>query len=298
MIFENLGDEIMAEKRMFTKKIVDSDLFMDMPLSAQALYFHMNMNADDDGFINSPKRIQRMIGASEDDLRLLIAKGFLLEFDSGVIVVMHWLMHNTLKKDRYAPTQYQDEYAQLGIKDNKAYIDNRSMVLIATIEDHLELQPEMLGNGTALEPEESRFKTNLNEDNEKESINETIHNQTDDEWVYKQIVNMYNEICSSFPKVVVVNDSRKNAIKQCLVHYSLDSFEKVFRNVKESSFLCGDNDYRWKADFDWIMQLDKFPRVLEGCYANRRNAKLKINQNTERELDEDEVLAIHRIMCE
>ena len=96
----------MAEKRMFSMKIVDSDAFLDMPHSTQNLYFHLNMRADDDGFINNPKKIQRMLGASDDDLKLLLAKRFILAFDSGIIVIKHWRMHNTLRKDRYHPTHY------------------------------------------------------------------------------------------------------------------------------------------------------------------------------------------------
>lgn len=113
----------MAEKRMFTQKIIDSDAFLDMPLSSQALYFHLNMRADDDGFVNNPKRIQRTIGASEDDLKLLIAKRFVIGFESGVIVIKHWRMHNTLRKDRYNPTQYQEELALLDVKDNNVYTE-------------------------------------------------------------------------------------------------------------------------------------------------------------------------------
>ena len=113
----------MAERRMFTQKIIDSDAFLDMPLSTQALYFHLNMRADDDGFVNNPKRIQRTIGASEDDLKLLIAKRFVIGFDCGVIVIKHWRMHNTLRKDRYNPTQYQEELAMLNVKDNNAYTE-------------------------------------------------------------------------------------------------------------------------------------------------------------------------------
>ena len=114
----------MAQRRMFTMQIVDSDAFLDMPLSAQALYFHLNMRADDDGFINNPRKIQRMINASDDDLRVLIAKRFLLAFESGVIVIKHWRMHNILRRDRYTPTQYQEELAQLGIKDNGSYTES------------------------------------------------------------------------------------------------------------------------------------------------------------------------------
>ena len=111
----------MARKRMFSKQITDSDAFMDMPLSSQALYFHLNMNADDDGFVNSPKRISRTIGASEDDLKLLIAKKFIIPFESGIVVVKHWKMHNTIQKDRYTPTVYTEEKSMLTEKENKAY---------------------------------------------------------------------------------------------------------------------------------------------------------------------------------
>ena len=114
----------MAERRMFTTKIVDSDAFMDMPLSTQSLYFHLSMRADDDGFVNNPKKIQRMIGASEDDLKLLIAKRFILAFESGVIVIKHWRMHNLLRKDRYNPTQYQEEFKMLSLKENGAYTEH------------------------------------------------------------------------------------------------------------------------------------------------------------------------------
>ena len=111
----------MAERRMFAKTIIDSDAFLDMPLSTQTLYFHLSMRADDDGFINNPKKIQRMIGASDDDLRLLIAKRFVLWFDSGVIVIKHWKIHNYIQKDRYKETVYQEEKALLSVKDNNAY---------------------------------------------------------------------------------------------------------------------------------------------------------------------------------
>lgn len=111
----------MAQKRCFTPKIVESDAFLDMPVSTQCLYFHLNFSADDDGFVNSPKKVMKMIGASEDDLKLLLAKSFILVFESGVIVIKHYRMHNTLQNDRYKPTDYQEEYAQLGLKDNKSY---------------------------------------------------------------------------------------------------------------------------------------------------------------------------------
>ena len=114
----------LAKKRMFNNEVLDTDAFLDMPLSAQALYFHLCMRADDDGFIGNPARIQKYIGASEDDLKLLVAKRFVLVFDDGVIVIKHWRMHNTIQKDRYKPTNYLEDLAVLGIKENKAYTLN------------------------------------------------------------------------------------------------------------------------------------------------------------------------------
>lgn len=113
----------MAERRMFAKTIIDSDAFVDMPLSTQALYFHLSMRADDDGFINNPKRIQRMIGCADDDLKVLAAKRFILPFDSGVVVIKHWKIHNYIRNDRYKETVYQDEKAQLMLKENGAYTE-------------------------------------------------------------------------------------------------------------------------------------------------------------------------------
>lgn len=111
----------MAERRMFAKTIIDSDAFLDMPLSTQSLYFHLSMRADDDGFINNPKKIQRMIGASDDDARILVMKKFIIPFDSGVVVIKHWKIHNYIRSDRYKETVYQEEKALLEEKENKAY---------------------------------------------------------------------------------------------------------------------------------------------------------------------------------
>ncbi len=111
----------MANRRMFSKQVTESDSFLDMPLSAQALYFHLGMAADDDGFVNSPKRIQRVIGANDDDLKLLIAKHFIIAFESGVVVLKHWKINNYIPKDRYIPTTYEEEKAQLYEKPNRAY---------------------------------------------------------------------------------------------------------------------------------------------------------------------------------
>lgn len=113
----------MAERRMFAKTIIDSDAFLDMPLSTQALYFHLAMRADDEGFVNNPKKIQRMIGASDDDCRILASKRFILTFQSGIIVIKHWKIHNYIQSDRFKETVYLEEKTMLALDDNKAYTE-------------------------------------------------------------------------------------------------------------------------------------------------------------------------------
>ena len=111
----------MAGRRMFAKTIIDSDAFLDMPQSTQNLYFHLSMRADDDGFINNPKKIGRMIGCNDDDLKMLLMKNFVIGFEVGIVVIKHWRIHNYIRGDRYQPTVYQDELKQLDVKENKAY---------------------------------------------------------------------------------------------------------------------------------------------------------------------------------
>lgn len=106
---------------MFTQKITESDAFLAMSLSAQAFYFHLCMNADDDGFVKNPKMLAKLVGASEDDFKLLVMKSFVIMYDTGVIVIKHWRMHNILRKDRYTKTTYIEERNQLYLKENGAY---------------------------------------------------------------------------------------------------------------------------------------------------------------------------------
>lgn len=152
----------MAERRMFAKKITESDAFLDMPSSTQMLYFHLSMNADDDGFVNNPKKIQRMCGASDDDFKLLIAKSFVILFESGIIVIKHWKMHNYIQSDRYRPTDYVDEKSMLGIKKNKAYTLDESKMYTKCIQD-VSVGKESIGK-------ESIDKNSIVKDSKGESV--------------------------------------------------------------------------------------------------------------------------------
>lgn len=117
----------MAQRRMFSLKVVDTDAFLDMPMSAQLLYFHLSMRADDDGFVANPKKIMRMLGNQDDDYRVLIAKRFIIPFESGVCVIKHWRIHNYIQSDRYCKTQYVREMKTLKIdeKTNKYSIKTK-----------------------------------------------------------------------------------------------------------------------------------------------------------------------------
>lgn len=111
----------MAERRMFAKTIIDSDAFLEMPTTSQLLYFHLAMRADDDGFVNKPKSLMRMVGCKDDDLKLLFVKKFLIPFESGVVVIKHWKIHNYIRKDTYTETKYKEERATLELDENSAY---------------------------------------------------------------------------------------------------------------------------------------------------------------------------------
>lgn len=108
----------MAAKRMFSIDVIDTDKFLDMPVSTQALYFHFGMRADDDGFVSSPKKIVKIANCTNDDLRILISKGYVIPFDSGVVVITDWRVNNSIRSDRYKPTIYQEELKQLETSKN------------------------------------------------------------------------------------------------------------------------------------------------------------------------------------
>lgn len=241
---------MMAERRMFTQKIVDSDAFLDMPLTAQALYFHLNMRADDDGFVNNPKKIQRMIGAAEDDLKLLIAKRFLLAFENGVVVIKHWRMHNLLRKDRYNPTQYQEQMEQLLLKGNGSYTENIEIPAIEEPDNQV---------ATKWQPNDNHMATQ--DRIGKDSIGK-------DRIEYSGIMDAFNSLCPSLPPVKSLSEARKKAIRARLNSYSIEDIHEAFRKAENSDFLKGKNNRNWQANFDWIIKDANMAKILDGNYDN------------------------------
>lgn len=167
----------MAQRRMFSRKITETDRFLEMPLSSQALYFHLNMGADDEGFIDKAKTIQRTIGASDDDMKLLIAKGFLIPFDSGVVVIRHWRIHNYIRSDRFQSTLYQSEKAQLEFDKSKT----------------ADLKPleNVIPNGYQMDTQVRLSKGSLDKDSL--TTYPTVSDNEEEDIPYKEIISYLNE---------------------------------------------------------------------------------------------------------
>ena len=153
----------MAERRMFAKTIIDSDAFLDMPLSTQALYFHLVMRGDDEGFVNNPKKIMRMVGASDDEMKVLITKRFLIPFESGVVVVKHWFIHNYIQKDRFKRTVYIAERGRLSLKENGSYTENG--VDTGCIQNASNMDTGCIQNASNLDAQYKLKETNINKTN-------------------------------------------------------------------------------------------------------------------------------------
>ena len=156
----------MAERRMFAKSIIDSDAFLDMPLSTQALYFHLSMRADDEGFVGNPKKIQRMIGASDDDCRILAAKRFILTFQSGIIVIKHWRIHNYIRDDRLHKSTYVEEKATLSLDEKGSYTERSCQSTVSQLSDKCQsTDGQMSGKWHT---EDNIGKVNINKASKKE----------------------------------------------------------------------------------------------------------------------------------
>ena len=198
----------MAERRMFAKTIIDSDAFLEMPQSTQLLYFHLSMHGDDEGFINNPKSIMRNIGCKDDDIKILIGKKFLIPFESGVVVIKHWNIHNYIRGDRIQPTKYSGEKSLLNFDDNKSYTLCQADVSQMSGTCHTE---DRLG------------KVSLG----KDSID--IVEDNDDSFLYKSIIDYLNEKANT--KFRVNNKATKALIHARIAEGStLDDFKTVIDN--------------------------------------------------------------------
>lgn len=257
---------------MFTNTITDSDLFLDMSLSAQALYFHLGLHADDDGFVSSPKRIARSIGCNEDDLKLLIAKGFVICFENGVIVITHWNLHNSIRKDRKKDTLFKTEKALLSL-DNGTYskLDNQLTTACQPSVNQVSSQDKIRKDKISKDKTDSM------------STAVDVRNASD----YQGVVDLFNSVCISLPKVQKLNDKRRKQIQNADKLLGEMSFEELFSLVESSDFLTGRNGKWSGCGFDWILNPANLTKIIEGNYINKESATVNTTAYAPRNYNEE-----------
>lgn len=267
-------------------KIVDTDAFLDMPLSTQCLYFHLNMRADDDGFIGNPKRIEKIIGANDDDLKLLIAKRFVILFDDGVIVIKHWRMHNTLSRDRYIETSYTDEKKKLLLKDNGSYsltngnsIDdtkliersNRQTQKRRKIDEQKTHSDKDIGLDKDLELD---LDTELDKDKEKDINDLIVSKDTIRQTDVQRIIDEWNTLEEfGITPVKILTPKREKLLKSRIRGNGVDNILIAIGNIRNSAFLQGQNNRAWMIYFTWFLKPENFAKVFEGQYSNKSAGK-------------------------
>lgn len=290
--------KILAQKRMFTMKIVDSDAFLDMPVSAQLLYFHLGMRADDDGFVDRPKRIMKDIGVNEDDLKILIAKKFILTFDNGLLVIKHWRMHNTLSKNRYHETQYLEEKRMLLLKNNGAYslttgkpIDDTKLLEMSerqSVKQSNKIDEQKTNNRRTIDEQKTNADKGLGLDKdleleldldtgldkEKKLNNLIVSKDTICQNDIQQIITEWNKLEEfGIAPVKRMTSKREQAVKARIRQNQMEDILEAIENIRHSSFLQGQNKDGWMITFDWFLKPGNFAKVFEGNYLDKSGNK-------------------------
>ena len=267
----------MAERRMFAKTIIDSDAFLDMPLSTQSLYFHLSMRADDDGFINNPKKIQRMVGCGDDDLKLLMAKRFILVFDSGVIVIKHWKIHNYIRNDRYKPTLYQEEKAELAEKNSKAYTFKTEVI---ESENRLGI-PDDNRMGHQMDTQVRLGKDRLVKDKKKNSVEPS-----------STMSELFEKVWKTYPKKTNKKKAREQFLKKFKTEEDLEPFKKGYKNylayIKLNDWYHPQELFRWIRDDRYndeydLSQTNKLPAYSKVPMRQEKLPEWANNQKQEEE---------------
>lgn len=313
----------MANRRMFSLAVVDTDNFLDMPISAQCLYFHLGMHADDDGFVSSPKKIIKTMGCNNDDLRILISKGYIIPFETGVIVITDWKTNNYLRNDRYIETRYREYKQSLTERNGRYFLDT------VGIPDAYQMDTKNKPKKTQkmLESDEKQGDSEggipsvyqrypqdrLGKDRiDKVSIGEgdtqegktsscpcpSENHQAD---TCQKVMDLYNTICISFPRMTKLSEARKKAIRARMKQYTIEDIEKVFRMAESSHFLKGGNDRNWTANFDWMIKDSNMAKILDGNYTDKKTTPKRGNafgNYPQRDYSSEEVGSLERMLLQ
>lgn len=210
----------MSQRRMFSPDIVCSEEFLSMPVSSRDLYFQLGMRADDDGFIQ-PKIIMRTIGSDEDDLKILLVKRFLLPFNSGVVVIKHWLIHNMIRLDRYKETRFIEEKKLLFIKENKAYTD---------------IPTSGLQIGNQMAPQVRLGKDRIGEEREEGITPTPLLKEKFSEEDKKALADIATHYNSKINPKARLLDKAKDKIKLRLEKFSVEEIRKAIDNFSKDEW--------------------------------------------------------------
>lgn len=236
----------MAVRRMFSLKIIDTDYFLDLPMSAQNLYFHLALRADDDGFISAPKRLMRMMGNSDDDYNLLIAKNFIIPFESGVCVITHWRIHNYIRSDRYTPTFHKYERSMLDIEDN-----GYELVCEDCIQNGI---PNVIPGDNQMSYQRD---TQDRIDKDRDRIELEIDDRYREKWK------------EATGREIIIDHHQEIEFNKLLNQYGEEKILEAINQISGSEYL------KQRIQFKWFIDEKNFVNVLNGSYKTYKEASNK-----------------------
>ena len=259
---------------MFSIRLINSARFLKMPISSQALYFHLGLMADDDGIVEAYNVI-KTVGCTEDDLKILVAKDFVQVLNEDLVAyIKDWGENNSIRPDRKIDSIYKD--LLVSVNPDVKLLEKRPRA------DVLKKKGQLVDVQRTDNRQHRIGKDRIGEDRlEEDSIGEVRVDKVN----YQLIADMYNETCVSYPRLTTLSDSRKKAIKARLKTYTVDDFKQLFIMAEASNFLKGANNRNWSATFDWLIKDNNMAKVLEGNYSNKVSAPAGKN-TTAQELDD------------
>ncbi|MBQ1380798.1 MAG: hypothetical protein II074_02955 [Ruminococcus sp.] len=300
----------MARRRMISNDITGSYNFQSMEHTTQLLYFYFCLSADDDGFIGNPYIYTNLTGCSENDLETLERRGYVIRFASGVLAVVHWYIHNTIKKDRYNPTVHKAELAQLRLED-KCYVrapqpeternqngtktePQYSQVKYSQVESsQVESSQAELSQVESSQAESNQAESNQNASGQTEAEQEKIipfRDRTVKRPVFPlrcyDYLSSFNTICSSLPPEEELTEGLSQALTYAERLIAPKRLEEVFRMAAESDFLSGRSGVWRGCSLTWILKPDNLRKILSGKYRNRGKPK---RQTLVEQFDLDEI---------
>lgn len=251
----------MSKRRMFSLDIVDNDVFLDMPQTSQLLYFHLSMRADDYGFI-TPRKVMRMVGANHDDLQVLIAKRYVLAFDSGVVAIKHWPVNNTVRKDRSHDTTFAAEFESLIRNEFGAYTERRKILeAIEGVEKHATLHSDKNLSADKWQPHDNQMTTEIRLDYITTEFNKL--NSREPDKPDSQAINVTELLKTLIKKLghndqTKITDGRKRKLKVRLKTYTPEEILTAALNLTSDGFMQGDNDAGKKyGTIDYFLRSDE-----------------------------------------